>query len=74
MQGLRDCQRMIDRWAAARAALPPDAIDLADAIDDPPSPVMPDWSHTNTAGARMIAAALLVATGVWLFVQTLGFF
>lgn len=53
-----------ERWwqrlaAGARDELPDEVVDLSDALDDPPAPVMPDWEHTNAAGAELVATALL---------------
>ncbi len=45
--------------AAARQELPEEVIDLSDAIDHQPGAMMPDWAHTNTAGARLIGTELV---------------
>jgi hypothetical protein len=35
-----------------------DVIDLTDALDDEPSPVFYDATHTNERGARVVAEAI----------------
>ena len=45
--------------AAGRAGLPDQVLDLSDVFDTTTRPVFPDWAHTNAAGARTVAEALV---------------
>lgn len=44
--------------AAARAGLPPETVDLSDVFENSEEPIMPDWPHTNTRGAQIVADSL----------------
>jgi hypothetical protein len=45
-------------WAAARKRLPKEVVDVADALDDVPTPVYYDTMHHNEHAAGVIAAAI----------------